>query len=56
MKWTNWGLRYADISLLQMKDKSWFLYVQRFGRGYERNLTRKNRFEKWDFLDIIVIL
>jgi hypothetical protein len=39
-----------------MMDKSWLLYVQRFGRGYDRNLTWQNRFEKWDFLDIIVIL
>ena len=38
-QWTKWGLIYADISLLQMMDKSRFLYVQRFGIGYDRNIT-----------------
>ena len=56
MQWTKWGLWYADISLLQMVDKSCYVQVQRFGRGYHRNFTWQNRFEKWDFLDIIVIL
>ena len=56
MQWTKWGQRYADISLLQMVDKSSYVQVQRIGRGYHRNFTWQNRFEKWDFLDIIVIL
>ena len=56
MQWTNWGLIYAHISLLQMMDESCFLKVQRIGRGYDRNLTWQNRFEKWDILDITVML
>ena len=56
MKWTKWGLWYADISLLQAIDNPCGLWVQRFGHGYHRNLTWLNRFEKWNFLDNIVIL
>ena len=56
MKWTKSGGRYADISLPQMMDKSCFLKVQQFERGYHRKLTLQKFFEKLDFLDTIVIL